>query len=65
MKAMKSKVEEDQRRESKRKTLIWTHCSFIYRTAELQEQSLRKEAELQETLQHRRNYPKLGAHRYV
>ncbi len=55
------KMEKDQRSESKRKTLIWTIAVlfigmlggvfyFISENDQLQEESLRKEAELQETL---------------
>jgi len=65
---MKSKMEKDQRSESKRKTLIWTIAvlfigllggAFYFisenghlqsENGQLQEESLRKEAELQETL---------------
>jgi len=58
---MKSKMEKDQRSESKRKILIWTIAVLfiallggafylISKNDQLQEESLRKEAELQETL---------------
>ncbi len=58
---MKSKMEKDQRSESKRKTLIWTIAVlfiallggafyFISENDQLQEESLRQEVELQETL---------------